>query len=545
MNQVIKNVRNKIIDIFKFDSENPNFSKIINKTVLKEIIESSATQFIKDLDKNSSPQASTDFLEDLIKQIELLEDSELTNDTKRYLKIVSPVTLEKRKNGTEVIKIAKDVKDAMIKEIRKKGRINKSAKNDELIEKFLKAYSGLDDFQISTVPIEEKIDIIKNFSSSFLPLIDFYIAGKDNIVSEIFATGNFSQIPNSPYIISKIGLEGGYQKADVYGVENIPLGSYIFKLNNSNLQNVCSNLAKNITKQFFDSTEIQPVPINQKTELFNELEYRRLNEFGRTEFSISAETKRRLIYLKKICNDTEKKLQEEKMSIEQIDEFIKQIKDTIQISTTVKSYNKYKNNEGFHGGSLGGSVENQLKNIYDMYSYGGITLPDIEWMTLAVYNSGSNMIGKDNKNIIENILSAVTGMLLFDDAGEQALYIQSQLNKNIEYGTSKFLHLYYLNDFYFPSSYILSLTYKGLYKAYNILNEEFKPSSFLGNFKTSSSVSGAKIIIENNISEIASTDESSDWNTFFSNNKEKVSINIVFLAGLLDIIDILNSSLQK
>ena len=546
MNQTIGTIRNKVLD--QFDDTKKNFSKVINKTELENIVRSAATDFLNELDSTKDPETAIEFLSSLESQITNLENQTLDNNTKRFLKIVNPITYTERKNGEKIIKIAGEIKNLMIKEIRKGGgHVNKNTHNDDLLKLFLKHYSNLDDFEIKQKlnSPNEIVDIINNFSASSLPLIDFYIAGKDNIISEAFATGNFGKLNKSPHIISSIGLEGGYQKADVYGVENIPIGSFICNLNNENLKRVAANLAEQLVKKFFDSTEIQPKSLSKDKELFDEIQYRKNHHFGDTEFSIGAETKRRLADLKKMCIEAEDQLKQENATQEQINNFLQNIKDTIQISTTVKSYNKYQNKEGFHGGSLGGSVENQLQNIYKMYSYGGVTLPDINWMTFAVYNSGANLLGSNNKGPIENILSAVAGMLLFDDAGEQALYIQSQTNKLITAGGSRFLHLYYLNDFYFPSSYVLSLTYNGLYKAYNLLQDKIgKPSSFLGNFKDGSSVGGAKVTIKNNVSEPDITDQESDWGSFFSSNSGNVSINIVFLAGLLDIIDILNDSLM-
>jgi hypothetical protein len=53
-----------------------------------------------------------------------------------------------------------------------------------------------------------------------------------------------------------------------------------------------------------------------------------------------------------------------------------------------------------------------------MYEYGGVSIPDLDWLIFAVYNSGNDMVGSHLKNPLENALSSVAGMLLFDDAGE-------------------------------------------------------------------------------------------------------------------------------
>ena len=88
-------------------------------------------------------------------------------------------------------------------------------------------------------------------------------------------------------------------------------------------------------------------------------------------------------------------------------------------------YNKLDNDEGFHGGSLGGSVETQLANLCKMLDYGsaGFSPGDMEWLAFAIYNAGPGLLGYGLKKPIEDILSTVAVMLMFDDAGQQAIYL--------------------------------------------------------------------------------------------------------------------------
>ena len=391
--------------------------------------------------------------------------------------------------------------------------------------------------------ISNLVENIINQSGKKLPskMIQFHIAAKDNLISEAFASGNFGDVIKSPYVLHKMGLAGGYQKADLFGIENIKLGDILIALDERGLKDFASNLAKEITESYFDAIEIQVSSRNGKITEFDEQDFREHFGFKDHEFSIEAETKRRLAALSSRCEKVKQALQEKSVSTEEIDKCIKELQNTIQISTTVKSYNRYNNKEGFHGGSLGGTVEHQLENIYKMYDYGGITMDDIDWMTFAVYNCGSNMLGSKNKEPIEHFLSAAAGMLLFDDAGEEALYIQHQAEENYT-GSSRFLHLYHLNDFYFPSSYILQLTYNGLMKAYNILEQEFQDHINKNTGVSTAQSQGAIIKIENKVSEPSAG--ITNWESFFSDNSKNVSVNIVFLAGLLDIIQLLNNSIK-
>ena len=547
MNSVMGTIKNNVIEYLRNKN---NFKNVINQTELKKIIKSAATEYLDTIQAEENPHDTEQFLRLLDKQIKELENNSLDNDTKRQLQIVNPAQIQKKKKGSEeVIKIAKEVKDAMIKEIRAHGgKANTKTKNDELIQKFLEKYANIDAYQFKNMNNEDIVSIITNFSSSYTPFIDFRIAGKDNVISEAFSIGDLHKLKKSPFIISSIGLEGGYQKADIYGVENIEIGSIICNLNSSAVAATAQRLSQQITDKFFKSTEIAIDPVISKTTIFNEAKFRADKKFGgatygTTEFSIAAETQRRLAYLQQICDEVKQSLKEAKATNETIDTFLRGIKDTVQISGTVKSYNKYQNNEGFHGGSLGGDghVEAQLANIYKMYEYGGIDMPDMEWMIFAVYNSGDNMLGSENREPIEKILSSAAGMLLFDDAGQEALYVQSQAKENYS-GMRNFLHLYYLNDLYFPSSYVLQLTYNGLVEAYNLLETEFQ-EGILNTGVGSDKSQGARIHIENNVSEPAQG-IAVNWNNFFNENKKNVNVNIVFLAGLLDIIKVLNENLN-
>ena len=159
----------------------------------------------------------------------------------------------------------------------------------------------------------------------------------------------------------------------------------------------------------------------------------------------------------------------------EIQQILSSLKNNVQIGSTVKSYNKYDSNKGFHGGSLGGTVDNQINNIYKLFEYGGLTdgdLPDKDWLIFTIYNSGDALMGAQYREPIENLLTTAAVMLMFDDVGQQAAYLNQQIREKYhldENNGSKFLHLYYLNGTYYPSSFILQLTYNKLTEIFSIL----------------------------------------------------------------------------
>lgn len=384
-------------------------------------------------------------------------------------------------------------------------------------------------------------ELIKNQS-----LAKIKIAAKDNILSEGLSQTNLQHAPTLLGRIKNIFMTFGTQKADVAGIE---LG----QVNISQERIPWDKISQKIVDNYLQSLEILDVDINSKNMKFNEKTFRKNNKFGAQEFSIEAETLRRLAIKEKEIEDIQSMLKRRRAKADEIATVLDSLKETVQIGSTVKSYNKYDNKEGFHGGSLGGTVETQLANIYKMFEYGGVTMPDIEWLTFAIYNAGPGLLGSHLKEPIENILSTVAVMLMFDDAGQQAMYLNEQIKERYnlsQYNSAKFLHLYYLNGTYYPSSFILQLTYNGLLKAYTELNDKYLKGTEA--FNSVSNGSHAHII--NPVSEINEvgtqvnndvvTTKQEQWAATFSANSKSVKIQVTFLAGVLDIIDILNKSMM-
>ena len=73
---------------------------------------------------------------------------------------------------------------------------------------------------------------------------------------------------------------------------------------------------------------------------------------------------------------------------------------------------------GAHGGSLGSKTapEQVMKNIYKMYSLGGISELDVNQLMTAVINCGADMLGADLKEPLENYLVRGAALIMFDDS---------------------------------------------------------------------------------------------------------------------------------
>ena len=116
-----------------------------------------------------------------------------------------------------------------------------------------------------------------------------------------------------------------------------------------------------------------------------------------------------------------------------------------------------------HGGSLGASLEDQLNKIEALTTAGAISMIDKNWLTAAIINAGPGMIAEEQKNKIENYLAMFAAILLFDgqiNIAQEA--IQSISEQALNIGSTHQIHLFSVNNGYYPLSYVLKLTYDSL-----------------------------------------------------------------------------------
>lgn len=118
-----------------------------------------------------------------------------------------------------------------------------------------------------------------------------------------------------------------------------------------------------------------------------------------------------------------------------------------------------------HGGSLGANLNDQLNKIEALTEAGGISMIDKKWLTACIINAGPDMIAADQKNLIENYLAMFAAILLFDgqiNIAEEAMYHMTQ--QQLMATNTHQIHLFSVNNGYYPLSYVLNLTYNSLSK---------------------------------------------------------------------------------
>ena len=220
------------------------------------------------------------------------------------------------------------------------------------------------------------------------------------------------------------------------------------------------------------------------------------------------------------------------------------LEDSFFVSQTMKTYNQYQNNLGFGGPSLGASVGQQLNNLNTLFLKAGIKMDqsDIDWLHKAIINcSPASIVGEKNKNIIENYLGSMAALAIFDEGAAEGQIIQDLQNKVMERASSSpnILHLYRVNGIYVPGSLVLQRTITELSKCLD-----------MGTLAIKTMNRGAGVTILNTMNQglipnrggkgISDRDP---WGTVGAATDKHVKIKIMFLAGLLDIVNSMNKAM--
>lgn len=133
------------------------------------------------------------------------------------------------------------------------------------------------------------------------------------------------------------------------------------------------------------------------------------------------------------------------------------------------------NNEletGPHGGSLGAVLSDQLNKIETLARAGGITMLDKQWLTAAIVNSSNEMIAGKQRKSLEDYLAMFAAILLFD--GQINIAKEALLRANFESLETSVheIHLFSVNNGYYPLSYVLKLTYDHLQKGLGQIEQD-------------------------------------------------------------------------
>ena len=142
------------------------------------------------------------------------------------------------------------------------------------------------------------------------------------------------------------------------------------------------------------------------------------------------------------------------------------IKDSFILHTSAKDYYSTATDEfkGFKGGTYQGL---QIFDSLEALAGAGFGEADIQWLKACAVNTSKSAVGASIKSSLEEYISIFATMLLFDDGVTIAKETVTKAQTSFQ--PVNVLHLFNLNGFYVPSSYLLRELHTRLTNAVNNL----------------------------------------------------------------------------
>lgn len=159
-----------------------------------------------------------------------------------------------------------------------------------------------------------------------------------------------------------------------------------------------------------------------------------------------------------------------KIYLEEMDKLnntLNNLKGGFIIHETTKNYNTLEkgkwpsNMNSFSGREM--SIFNYIDSIA---TFGEIQGFDVKWLRFSAYNLATDAMGAIYKSPLETILSIFAGIIMFDDF---AVIGQEAAQEIMNTSKAQAIHLYRLQDMYFPASMFLDATYEKLKGVQNTL----------------------------------------------------------------------------
>lgn len=328
---------------------------------------------------------------------------------------------------------------------------------------------------------------------------------------------------------------------------------------NSELQNISDELVSQINqerqkyqKEYMDAIEedMQQISQSRKFTDYEQLtqNFFKANEVRKNKMRQIAEAISILdTELEDLDNLTEEQRQDFNSLYSSQVALLNELENTLYISSTDKTFKHYQNNIGFVGGSIGADIAAQIDNLNTLFSKAGmpLTSSEINWLIFAAINNSSlSVVGHQNEDLISTLLGSLAMFALFDEGGAELEILNHSINDSLaNISATGIMHLYFVNGTYYPGSFVLQQALDNI----NLIFEEIK-----GEVENKSNVTrGVKITntvsfkdIPNNPHPTGAFDEH-PWESVSKTAIGKTNIKVVFLAGLLSVIDGLMNQLSE
>lgn len=205
-------------------------------------------------------------------------------------------------------------------------------------------------------------------------------------------------------------------------------------------------------------------------------------------------------------------------------------------SISVKEYDLYDDEIGFHAGTLGPTSSSILNNIYNMYREGGISPLDVSLLEFALINCSDAAVGgQPLRTSLEMYLLGGAALMVFDEGMGNAQTYLKNMSNNIQNLLPKNLNLYFLNELYIPASYILESIAQNLQQFY--LHEINDQDTIMQ--------SRNRVIISNTPQiYIQDSNIITEFEKTARAVQDATTIQFVFMSGMLDIFKNLSKAFQ-
>ena len=239
-------------------------------------------------------------------------------------------------------------------------------------------------------------------------------------------------------------------------------------------------------------------------------------------------------------------LEEANKEINEIYDGVQDLLSHINIHTSVKGYKSISGGRyAFEGAAFGSDIIEQATILEDLFEAGGITTFDRDWLIFALINCGEGMIGKGNKHHLEDYLSMVAGLLMFNDAYLISQDVRKFIENTYVDTSVEDIHLYVLNNVYIPNSYVLEETYRAMFHAFidleDYINGEevyHKINLTLKTYDTGYKKTFSRDELDFDKGGIA-------WRNESENAIKRTKLTMTFLGGFLDILEQISQAMPN
>jgi len=224
----------------------------------------------------------------------------------------------------------------------------------------------------------------------------------------------------------------------------------------------------------------------------------------------------------------------EEEQIKKLQQLAKQIKDTIIVTETIKTFNEYNNDIGFVNGTLGSNLDAQLSNIQDLFEAAGARLAwsELSDLRILLVNCSDATLGASNRPALEKFLSSLAAFAVFDEGSAEVEMIANSMVNGYVSTSPQIMHLYKLNGLYYPGSFVLQRIYD------NLLENSADISA------ASQNSDGVQIRATASEALIGEEKGEARWTQVWekANSSDVTSINVTFLSNLVDIMNQLEAA---